>query len=120
MRRFREGERGSDPVQCRWLRVTKLTGNGGFPPAAVCFAFNELRLMHEEDYRPPIVVGNQVGYVCAAVMDEGSLSVGVRLPGSSPTVSRIGACSVELEVEIIHDIPVIAAGVVASEPLQGF
>ncbi len=120
MRRSREREGGPGAAQCGWLRVTKLTGNGIFSPETICFAFNELRLIHKKCYRPPIVVGDQVGYASAAAMDEGNLAVEVWLARAGQILSRIGRCSVELEVEIIHDIPVIAAGVVAAESLQGF
>jgi hypothetical protein len=120
MRRSWEREHGSGLTQCGWFRVTKLTGKGIFPPAAVCFAFNELRLIHEEYYRPPIVIGNQVGYISAAAMDEGNLSVGVWLAGLARSRGRLGSGSVALEVVILHDVPVIAAGVVETEPLQEF
>lgn len=120
MRHSRASESASGPAHCGWFRVTTLVGNGVFPPAAVCFAFNELRSIHEENYRPPIVVGSQVGYISAAAIDEGNLTIEVWLAGSGQTLRRNARGSVELEVEIIHDVPVIAAGVVATEPLQGF
>jgi hypothetical protein len=114
MRHSRASEVASGPAQGGWFRVTKLSGNGVFPPAAVCFAFNELRSIHEENYRPPIVVGSQVGYISAAAMDEGNLTIEVRLTGSGQTLSQNARRSAELEVEIMHDVPVIAAGVVAN------
>jgi len=92
----------------------------GFSPGRGLLAFNELRSIHEENYRPPIVVGSQVGYISAAAIDEGNLTIEVWLAGSGQTLRRNARGSVELEVEIIHDVPVIAAGVVATEPLQGF
>jgi hypothetical protein len=95
-----------------WWRVANLVGNGDFPPAAVCFAFNELRLLHEDDYRPPIVVENRIGYLSAAKMDQDFLEVKVWLAGLLRTPSRIGSGLVTLELEIIYGVPVIAAGVV--------
>lgn len=119
MRRFREREPGSAPVQCRWLRVTHLTGNGVFPLETVCFAFNELRMIHEREYRPPVVFGEQVGFISAAAMDGGGLLVGVCLAGTGRTLERIAGGSVALKVVILHDVPVIAGGVLETEPLQG-
>jgi Sigma-70, region 4 len=112
IQRLRERERIPGFAALGWWRVTKLVGNGDFPPATVCFAFNELRLLHEDDYRPPIVVGNRIGYVSAATMDQDYLSVRIWLAGSLRNLNRTGGGLVTLELEIIYGVPVIAAGVV--------
>ena len=108
-------QRGSGPAQRGWVRGSKISGNGIFPLEAVCFAFNELRAMHEANYRPPILIGGQVGFVCAAMMDQGHLAVRAWLDGSGWSMSSLRRCSAELRVEIICDVPVIAAGVVMVE-----
>ena len=115
IRRFRERERGLNSARHGWLRITKMIGNGVFSAEAVCFAFNELRSLHEQYYRPPVLIGERFGYASAAEIDEGNLAVRVSLAGSARSLGGIGRYSFALAVEIVQEIPVIAAGVVAPD-----
>ena len=114
-RRFRDRERGLNSARHGWLRITKMIGNGGFSAEAVCFAFNELRSLHERYYRPPILIGDRFGYASAAEIEEGNLAIRVSLAGSARSLGGIGTYSFCLAVETIKRIPVIAAGVVAPD-----
>ena len=105
---------GPEPAHRIWLRIGALVGNGIFPPEAVCYAFNERRMLHEPYYRPPIVCGNQVGYASATALENAALWLQICWTRRDDAWKRAGRCRVELEVVIMHDVPVIAAGVVVA------
>jgi hypothetical protein len=111
LRIVREPTQVSHSAQHGWLKVSRIAGNEVFPPEVVCFVFNELRLLHEKAYRPPLIVGNFSGYASAAAMEGDTLLVRAWLAGGAVrALGNLGNYQFELSVQILQGIPVVQTG----------